>query len=246
MDLKSDIIKNAFSELQISGITVNPTADDNQLALIRMEQLAHEYLARNINIGYKFEESPSSLSSSGVAPEYLNAFSICVAQRMLSDFGKGMTPDPNLMNNYRAAVSHLSSGTATINPALPGSRFPRGSGNTRGWSYYAHYNRTVEQAPNEGDTIRLIVGDIDDYTEDFSGYLNVGEDVSSYEISADSGLTISNDSLTSPVVSYRVEAVGTEKDQFSTRLYQRVALIVTTSTGRKTTRHINFDVRDDI
>lgn len=245
MTTKGDVTKYAFSELQISGITVNPTADDNTLALVRMEQLAHEYLKRNIDIGYKFEESPSSLSASGVAPEYVNGFSVCVAQRLLSDFGKGMQPDPTLVNTYRAAVSYLSSATAHVNPALPGSRFPRGSGNTRGWSYYSHFNRTVEQAPNEGATIHMFVGDIEDFTEDFQSYLNVGEDVASYTIEADNGLNIVSDSLTTPVVSYRIEAIGNYQDQNTTRLYQRVTIVATTSTGRKTTRYANFDIQEN-
>lgn len=242
--LKGDIANDAFSELRISGLTVNPTPEDNRLAIRKLEALAAEYVARNINLNYNFEEFPDPGSPSGIPLHLSNAVSICLAERMLTDFGKGMQPDPTLMKSYSAAVSYLSSVTASINKALPPARFPRGSGNNRGWSRHVNFNRTVQQAPNSANTNQMWIGDVNDFKEDYSSVLSTAEGIATYTIISDSGLEIVSDSLSTPIVSYRIEAKGNTYLDYTTRNYQRVTIQIETTEGRKLTRYINFDVQE--
>jgi len=240
--LKSDLINNAFSELRISGYTVNPNPADNKLALRKLEALAHEYISRNIDVGYFFENDPDTSSPSGVLPQYENAFSICLAERLITDFGKGMSPDPILMKSYSAATSFLSSSTAHINPTTPSSRMPIGSGNRRVHPIHYNYNRQTKLAPNSAETIDMWVGDINDYEENYQSVLKDVDDIESYTIEADSGLTIVSDSLDSPIIYYRIKAIGSASE--SNRAYQRVKIVATTNTDKVMTRYINFNVRE--
>jgi hypothetical protein len=239
--LKGDIINNAYSELRISGLTVNPRPEDNRLALRKLEALAHEYIARNIDVGYFFENDPDTGSPSGVLPQYSNAFSICLAERLITDFGKGMSPDPILMKSYSSATSFLSSNTVFITPTTPSSRMPRGSGNTRTWPIYSNFSRHTELAPNSAKTEEIWIGDINDYEEDYQPVLKAGEDIDSYTIDADDGLDIVSDSLFSPIISYRIKAISNQATDTS-RAYQRVKIVSTTTDGRVMTRYINFTI----
>jgi len=242
--LKGDIINNAYSELRISGLTVDPTSEDNKLALRKLESLAHEYQARNIDIGYNFENDPDTGSFSGVLPQYENSFSVCLAERLLTDFGKGMTPDPILMKSYSAAASYLMSNTAHINPTTPSSIFPRGSSSTRGWPIYSKYNHKIELAPNSAKTIDMWIDDINDYEEDYQPILKSGEDIGTYTIEVDDGIKIISDSLESPIIKYRIEALNNQTTNTS-RAYQRVKIVVTTTDARRITRYINFNVMEN-
>lgn len=241
--LKGDIINAAFSELRISGLTVNAAPEDNKLALRKLEALAHEYMARNINLNYFFEDEPDAGSPSGILPQYENAFSICLAERMLTDFGKGMQPDPTLMKSYSAAIGFLTTITTTINEVLPSSRMPRGSGSYRGFARYTHFNRHREQAPNSAATETMYIGDITDFEENFQNILSTGEDISSYTITSDDGLNIVSDSLESPLVKFRIEALSQQTTTTGTnRTYQRIKIVVDTSDGNRRTRFVNFNV----
>ena len=237
--LKSDIINYAYSELRISGLTINPGPEDTALALRKLELLAHEYIARNIDIGYFFENVPDTGSPSGILPQYANSFAVCLAERLVTDFGKGMTPDPILMRAYSAATSFLASNTAHINPATPSSRMPRGSGNTRRFPISSNFNRPVELAPNNATTINMWINEINDYEENFQSSLRDVDDIDSYTIEADSGLTIISDSLNSPIISYRVKATGTDT---ASSAFQRVKIIATTNTDKVVIRYINFNI----
>ena len=54
MTTKADLINGAYSLMRISGITVDPSADDLALALERLEDMAEEFAGRNIITDYNF------------------------------------------------------------------------------------------------------------------------------------------------------------------------------------------------
>jgi hypothetical protein len=69
-DLKSDLINGAYSKLRISGLTVDPTPENNDLAIGVLESMVHEYKVRGACMSYNFEDEPDTSSKSGLEPEY--------------------------------------------------------------------------------------------------------------------------------------------------------------------------------
>jgi hypothetical protein len=229
-DLKGDIINGAYSQMRISGMTIEPSPSDIETALRRLEGMANEFYARNINTGYYLEDDPDVNSPSGLDKKFWYSFECVLAVRLLSDFGKGMQPDPTLFKNASAQMSFLYAATANPRQVQYPRRQSMGAGNAQTSRFYI----PVPEAPNTCATNRMIVDDINDFIEHFDSYLISPETVDDYSIDANTGLTIVSDSLTTPDISYRIQAdaVGVFK----------VKIIATTSTGRKITRIIYFEV----
>jgi hypothetical protein len=237
-NLKIDIINGAYSQMRVSGLTVDPSAADLILSLRRLEGLANELYGRNVCTGYYFEEDPDINSPSGLDPKYWYAFECVLAQRLLSDFGKGMKPDPMLLKNASAGLSFLYSSTANPRQIQYPRRQSIGAGNAL--RRINKFYNPIPEAPNTCKTNRMIVGDIDNFVEHFESYLISPEEIASYTIEADTGLTIVSDSDTSPDIFYQIQADGgTSSDGLL-----RVKIVMTTDTGRVTTRIINFELTD--
>lgn len=236
-DLKIDIINGAFSQMRISGITVDPSAEDLILALRRLESMAKELYGRNICTGYYFEEDPDINSPCGLDPKFWYSFECILGMRLLSDFGKGMKPDPTLAKNASAQMSFLYANTANPRQIQPPSRQPVGAGNRPIYGRQRFYT-PVSEAPSVCVTNRMYEGDIDNFVEHFNSYLNDGEEIASYTIEADTGLTIVSDSDTSPDIDYQIQADG---DAFG---HLQVKIVMTTDAGRVVTRIIDFEVTE--
>ena len=239
-DLKGDIVNGAYSQMRISGLTVEPSDEDNVLALDRLENMANEFQGRNICTGYYLEDDPDVNSPSGLEKKFWYPFKCVLAVRLLSDFGKGMTPDPLLIKNASAQLSFLYAATANPRETQYPNRQAIGAGNSLRYHRYRRFYTPTEEAPNTCATNRMIVGDIDNFIEHFDSYLIDPEEVSSYTIEADTGLTIVSDSLTSPDIDYQIQAVG--NDGISSDSLLQVKIVATTDTGRITTRVINFEL----
>lgn len=240
-NLKIDIINGAFSLLRISGLTVIPGAEDNELALTNLEEMSAEYEGNNIYCAYNFEEEPDLNSDSGLALKYRKSFKVLLAKRMLSDYGKGKEPDPILLQDSQYHYSFLSARTALVKEVQAPRTMPTGSGN-RYNDWWRRYNYPQAEAPLQAATNKMIIGDIEDFTEDFTSYLKDVEDIDSYVLTADEGLTVVSDSLSTPIVSYRIEAVGSNNETPDT--FYQVKIVATTDTGRITTRIINFSLSE--
>ena len=232
---KHDLISGAYSIMKISGLTVIPGAADISLALDRLENMAAEFAARNICTGYAFEDTPATTSLHNMARKYWYPYEINLASRLLSDFGKSLTPE--LMQSLQSGLSFLHSDTAIITPTPYPSRMPRGSGNRL--NRYQKYYNDIPAPPNACATNRMYIGDIDDFVEHFDAYLKTGETVTAYVLTADAGLTIVSDSLTTPDVDYQVSAVGGSTGEDASL---QVKIVATTSDARVTTRIINFEL----
>jgi len=238
-NLKIDLINGAYSQMRVSGITVDPSADDLILALRRLEGLANELEGRNVCTGYYLEEDPDVNSPSGLDKKFWYAFECVLAQRLLPDFGKGMKPDPMLARNANAGMSFLYSNTANPRQIQYPSRQSIGAGNSLIFHRRKFY-APIPEAPNTCKTNRMYIGDIDNFIEHFESYLADGEEISSYTIEAETGLTIVSDSDTSPDIFYQIQADGgTSSDGLL-----RVKIVMTTDTGRVTTRIINFELTE--
>jgi len=232
-DLKIDIINGAYSQMRISGITVNPGPDDLTLALRRLEGMANELYGRNVCTGYYLEEDPDVNSPSGLESKYWYAFECVLAQRLLPDFGKGMTPDPILARNASAQMSFLYAATANPRQIQYPARQSMGAGNSLRYHRRKFY-APIAEAPNTCRTNRMIVGDINDFVEHFNSYLISPEVIESYTIEANTGLTIVSDSLDNPNILYRIQA-----DSVGVMM---VKIVATTDDDRIITRIIYFEV----
>jgi len=239
-NLKSDIINDAYSQLRISGLTVDPGAAENSLALNRLELMANEFFERDICTGYQFEDEPDINSPSGLSAAQRFSYSCLLATRLVSDFGKGKEPDPILLRTANGQLSFLYASTDDTRETTYPNRQAVGSGNDHKYRHRRFY-REGYRAPDECETNKMWIDDVNDYVEHFDSYLVKSETVASYTIAADTGLTIVSDSLTSPDVSYRIKAVGGAGENNTSGIFQ-VQIVATTSDSRIVTRVIDFEL----
>ncbi len=237
-DLKGDIINAAYEELRISGLTVNPTPEDLELALSRLENMMTMLKGRNICTGYSFEDEPDPNSLHNVGRKFWYGIGVNLALRLQIPFNKQISQELRIQAN--AEMSNMSGRTALTRQVNYPDRQPRGAGNTLRWGRWARFYHPQPGAPLECATVTIALDDINDFTEHFDAYLRDAEVVQSYTISADTGLSIISDSLSSPDVLYRIQAVGNA--DATTNVFQQVTIIATTSTGRVETRRINFEI----
>ena len=235
MILKIDIINDAYSQLRISGITVQPSPSDLELALSRLESLAAELRSRNLDAGYLFEETPDPNSPSGIPLEYKHAFSLYLALNLIPDFNK-QVPQAFAMR-VSAAMENLAAREGNTRPNLYPSRMPLGSGNDRRYNRLWNYYTGDDRAPNSDTTNKMYVGDVNDYSEDFSAFMDDGETISTFTIQAGDGLTLGASSNDDYTVSYRVTAESVKSSV-------KVIIVITTSNTRVKTREIFFSTSE--
>ena len=125
---KIDIINGAYSQLRISGLTVQATPEDIEVALGRLEDMASEWASIDINVGYFFEDEPDPDSIFGVPRAYKQAFETNLAVNLIPDFTKPVPQE--LRARASASYSTMLSATAQTCQVQYPSRQPRGSGNT--------------------------------------------------------------------------------------------------------------------
>ena len=234
--LKIDIIQDAYSQIEVSGLTRKPTPDDVSLALARLEGMGAELEGRNICAGYNLTAVPDPGDEAGIDLQFRQAYASNLALRVLSDFG--LTAHPSLVSQASQSMSNMSARTALLRETQYPSRMPRGSGNTRRWQQHSRFYTPIPQAPQSCDTRRMDIGEINDFAETWLDYLDfaAAETIDSYAMDVSSGLTVTGDSLTTPVISFRVEALKIG--------YQNIIFTVTTSTGRVDRRELPFDISD--
>ena len=236
--LKADVINRAYSKQRISGVTSIPTKEDNELALETLEDLAHELEeARNICLGYNFEDEPDLNAPTNIARKNKDALATILADRLGLDFGKDMNP-----MKVSAAWSLLAASSAQVKMTQYPDRQPVGKGNEKWGRRWRRYYREAAQAPTSCATNQMYIGDIDDFVEHFDSYLSDIEDISSYTIEATDGLTISTSANATPDITYTIEATGGTSGS-DTGLHQ-VQIQITTTDSRKDTRIINFELTD--
>ncbi len=229
---KNDIILGAYSQLRISGITRQPTPEDLEIALIRLEDMAAQYNT-SMPVGYNFEDQPDPNSDSGIPRALKIGFETGLAVRLIPDFNKEVPQA--LLVIAGGALSHMASVSAAqrMRQVQYPQRQPIGSGNLR-WGRWARFYRDYGNEPLNSANASMFIGDITNFTEHFDAYLQDGEDIASYSIVADSGLIISNDSNTPTDVTYTVQA-GNPSGSDSTNVLQ-ITIIMTSTNGRVETR----------
>lgn len=232
---KVDLIAGAYSKLRISGLTVQPTPEDLELALTRLENTMAEIEgARNICLGYNFEDQPDPNSTSNIPKWSYNGIESLLATKLIPDFNKEVPVQ--LMMQAGSEMSAISGRVARdrLKQVSYPDRMPVGSGNSWCSRWYRFYRQGVS-APNDCSTNYMLTGDISNFTESFSSWLVDGESILSYVISSTSKITLSADSISGDDIIYTIEAVAPSQ-------LETVQIVVTSDAGRVITRVVNFVV----
>ena len=238
MKTKVDIINDAYSQLRISGLTVNPTPEDIAVAQDRLENMMYQFEARNVIGNYTFEDDPDLNTIIHVDPAHYHTMATNLAVRLIPDFNKAVPPTLMAQASQSLSTSSGISANELMRQVPYPSRQARGSGNTLRYNRWQRFYRIEEFSPPEVTTNFIFIGDVNDYTESFESYLMLNETIASYDITADPRLTLGANSQDGNSIDYRISAV----DNAQIGSFQQVRIIVTTSTDRKETRLINFQI----
>lgn len=238
--LKVDFIADAYSQLRISGLTVNPSPEDLEVALMRLEDMAAELHGRNVVTGYNFEDTPDPNSVTNIIRAYKSAFVTNLAIRLTPDFNKDA--HPILFSQASQSMSNMCGRIALerLQQVQYPTRQARGSGNTLRYNRWARFYRQYNVGATNAAGKTMFVGDIQDFTEHFDSYLNSGEDIDSYTIDSDPALMLVSDSNDTPDISYRIQA--DEPTSATSSDGQFVTITITTTSGRVNTRQIFFEL----
>lgn len=232
---KAGVVADAYSQMRISGITVNPTPQDVEVALNRLETMMAELSARHVCMNYEFEENPNPSTFHGVDRRHHYMMATNLAVRLCPDFGKDVPAKLQSAATVSYETSSSIAAVETIREVPYPSRMPRGAGQRRfnRWRRFFPSNRPpVTSCSNT----QMKFGDVRDIVEPFVAYLQ-GETISSYTIDATDGLTISNDANNTDNISYRVTTSGGGGENATD---QHVVIVITTNTGRVETRERLF------
>lgn len=237
---KISLINGAYSQMRISGITMSAEDEDNELALDRMEDLASTLEAQGITINYNFEDDPLLTSLHNLERKYRQPFKTWLAVWLLPDFDKKLTVELSLL--YKASVNFLINDTTKIKPVAYPRRMPIGSGTENRQDRYRRFMPLAESAPVSPKTNIMYIGDKAPFVEPFLAWLNSGETISSYVLTAESTLVVTNEANNSTNISYTVEAKGNPTGTASA--LSQVKIVATTSEGRVETRIIDFELKN--
>lgn len=241
MTTKVEHINNAYSQIRISGLTVNPAPEDLAIALTRLEDFMAELYGRTVDLNYRFEENPDSNTESGVDKIHNHMIATNLAVRLLPDFGKEAPPTLIMQaSSSYSATSGIIARERMKEVAYP-ARMPRGSGNRRSNRWRRFYPPTSVPITDASNVI-MYRGDITDVTEDFIAYL-AGDTIASYTVTVSSGLTLTADSINDNdnVITTRIQANVSDNTQSSA---ESVVIVATTTDGRVETRTRQFEVKN--
>lgn len=239
---KIDIINKAYSNMRISGLTRPASPEDLVVALDRLEDLAAEWEGSNICIGYNFEAEPDANASSNVHPKYILALSKSLAVTLIPDFNK-VVPQTliNEADGLRARASAFSA-AENLRMVQPSRRMPRGEVETLKFNRWQRFQRAEAKPPADCETNVMLIGEINDYFEDFNAYLRNSEEIQSFNIVADTGIDIESSELNAIIntrVNYQIKAVSNSQEGG----WKQVKITIQTTEGREEIRLVDFLVK---
>jgi hypothetical protein len=243
MKTKGDIVSSAYTRLRISGLTVNPTPEENALALDRLETMCAELEGRNICLSYSFEDSPDPATLSGVQNQFNNMLESNLAIRLAPDFGKKLSENDSLMKLEKQAaqsMSNASARTARVNEVTQPNRRSRGSGNTFRWNRFNRFYRESAPPVISCDTITIPLDVVKTDTQDWAYQLAESEVIQSFAIDVSNGLELLSSSNTDKAVTYTVRSKLCGAQQVSITIVSDL-----TSPYNFDVREINYNVVDN-
>lgn len=240
MSTKVQTINNAYTQLRISGLTVNPTPSNLVLGLNTLESMMAEFFGQwNLGINYNFEETPDLNSVTGVDLSYQYTMEANLAVRLIPPFNKEVPPKLELMASQSLSKAIGRWQSDNMRMIQPPRGMPVGSGNTFRGFYWNRFSIPVPTPPVSSATNYMLQGETLDYYEDFSAFLGTAT-IASYTIVADPLLTIDTSANDSPRITYTITAPAQPPATYGP--YQLVQINIVDSTGRELIRLINFGV----
>lgn len=230
-----DVIIGAYSQMRISGLTTNPSPEDLEVALNRLENMGAELESRNMAGGYNLEDIPDPQSLLGVNRAFIQAYETNLAVRLIPDFNK-QVPD-TLLRQAAQSLSNMAGRLALQRETVYPRRMARGSGNTLRYYRWDRFYRTL--GPDPATTNQLRVGDINNYFEDFADYLNEAEEIQSFDITPDRNIEITASSQDGKMILYTVSVPNREATGG-----RYVDIQITTTLGRVEKRRVYFDIQE--
>lgn len=240
MSTKIDIINEAYAELRISGITVDPTPGQIAGALTRLEAMMAEYfVGSNLGVDYNFESTPEVNSQTNVALNHKFMMVYNLAIRLIPTFNKAV---PQTLFNLGAAAFSSSLGTVAMDrlrQVQPSRRMPKGSGNTIRNVYLNRFSNPIPLPPSSSAVNRLLEGETQDYKESFAAWLG-SNTIDSFTISVDPRLTLVTSANAGPFITYTITGIDAEVQG----IWQFVKITVTDSAGRVNIQLVSFEIYD--
>ena len=190
---KGNLVSGTYALMRISGLTVDPSPEDNTLALQVADDYAEELKGSGLDVGWQYpveygQSDPSD--NSGVTTQIAGPFKKMLMRELVLAFGRETTQTLEMISNkgMRALENILVNVPDAQNP----STLSIGSGNEWGRLDRTFYS----EPPINNNAYYGFKGDVYNYTEDFSQWL-VDEELVTVTWSVESsGITIANETFT--------------------------------------------------
>ena len=231
---KGSLISGTYTLMRISGLTVNPSPSDDELALTVADDYAAELREEGLDLGWQYPSTygqSDPADTSGISLGMAGPFKKLLFIQICSAFGKDvpMAVAATAAQGMKA-LEHL---LVNVPDAQNPSTLPIGSGNEYDYRDRNFYN----EPPNNRDAEYVFKDDILNYSHDFSAWL-VDETLVSIEWSTEgSGISIGLDTFT--------DTVATAELTFSQigGYFVTISATKTNSTDRLTVKK-NFIIND--
>lgn len=242
--LKSELVRQAYAQIRISGLTTVAVPEEITRALEELDQLMYRWysIGRDVNYNFPAPSPDGALILSdpndllGIYPWAITGVTSVLAKNLVEYYGKPV-PDP-LARKARAGLNTIMVHTVKLPQQQYPRNMPRGSGNQIGvgnWLtpfYFPVYGGRGQSTP-------ITLDQNLDMTCDFTNDLAEGDAIASYtiEVDADGGLTLQSDSRDGNVVYYRVLAASNRNGT--------VTIVATTDNGLVIPKAYCFATREN-
>lgn len=193
---KGALVNGTYALMRVSGLTVNPTPEDVEIALSVADDYAAELKGEGLDLGWQYPTDyglSDPADNSGLTTEMAGPFKKLLFVQLCSAFGKDvpMAVAATASQGKRVLENILVSVPNAQNPPT----LPIGSGNQDS----LFDDRFYGEPPNNNDATYVYRGNILNYSHDFSAWL-VNETLVSVEWSLDSSnTTLGTESFTDQV-----------------------------------------------
>ena len=216
---KIDIINGAYQLLRISGITVSAQPNDIVLALGVLDDYAAE-LKPTLDIGYiqpsEYGQSDPN-DYSGLTVGMAGPIKKMLALELVTFFGK--QPPASLISIASAGMKSLEQQLVNVSDMQNPPTLPIGSGN----EYVYIGDKFYQEPTNDKDAIDYFQNEVFQEAIDWNPWLTEEFTLDSVVYTADSGVSISNDSF--------VEGVSVATIGFTTPGQMSLCITATNSNG---------------
>ena len=236
MILKIDIVLAAYEELRISGLTSSPNPEEIVTGVRRLDNMILGWKNKNLCLSYIGSVSYSDIDpnqDSGINDTDMFAIVANLAKNLCAIFGKAC--HPQTLIDAKEGYDNLFS--VVIQGRESDPYMPKGSGRAFGNTFAQRYKfqDNDKNAPDNCETLDLLVGQTDYFSVDFNRYLLDGNTIESFTIEDGQGVSIPTSQEEDGFINF--EALGL------TAGFAPIKITITsTPSGRILPHTVNFNV----